>query len=58
MFSGNLNPISVIFFLSVENFVILRFNILGRPVSKEALDEVAELSGVMTIGADYLPPAV
>ncbi|XP_028404817.1 uncharacterized protein LOC114527386 [Dendronephthya gigantea] len=30
----------------------------GFPVSKEALDEVAELSGVMTVGDDFLTPNV
>ncbi|KAK3712321.1 hypothetical protein QZH41_017256 [Actinostola sp. cb2023] len=30
----------------------------GFPVSKEALDEVAQLSDVMSVGDDYLTPAV
>lgn len=30
----------------------------GLPVTQEVLDEVAEVSGVLTVGEDYLSPAV
>ena len=30
----------------------------GLPVTQEALNEVAEVSGVMTFGEDFLPAAV
>lgn len=31
---------------------------LGLPVTEEALDEVAQLSSVMTVGEDFLSPNV
>ena len=31
---------------------------LGLPVTQEALNEVAEMSGVMTSGEDFLPTTV
>lgn len=37
---------------------LLHVWLTGFPVSKEALDEVAQLSDVMSVGDDYLTPAV
>jgi hypothetical protein len=38
-----------------ESNSICSFCTVGLPVSKEALDQVAEISGVMTENDDYLP---
>ena len=43
-------------FIGLYRFLILYT--LGLQVTQEALDEVATLSGVMSVGDDYLPSSV
>ena len=40
--------------MSIHNYFLL----FRWELTENALDEVAELSGVMTVGEDYLPPDV
>lgn len=43
-------------FIGLYRFLILYT--LGLQVTQEALDEVATLSGVMSVGDDYLPSSM
>jgi hypothetical protein len=42
--------------MSIRKLLVYSFLFSGKPVSTEDLNEVAELSGVMSYGDDYLEP--